>query len=227
MARLKLSALVNQINGSVGGSTFQQGVSGQIMRTKPIPRKSSSVEQSAMRSATAQAQRAWQFSNEFTKNSWTSFSSYANFRQKKDNTRVLTGQQLFLSINIIRILHGLDIIEEPIYNWNAIEAVSLSVFYTETEIGIQLSRALDSDLEFVHFEITGPVSKGILKFTPNAKMLLVPETEVDEIFITSEYVALFSTTPNIDSKVFFRYKHIDKMSGLIYTNSFGVGEHIV
>jgi hypothetical protein len=221
MARLKLSALVNQINGSVNGSTFQQGISGQIMRNKPMPVNPRTKYQSWQRNYLMLTLNKWQYLSDAEKTAWNTFATYFNKTQKNNTTRILSGQAVFTYINNIRLIHGLAFLTAPVYNAGRLVPLTYNFFTETNQIAVDLSRAMISANEFLHISVTPPVSLGLMKAPNKFRTVIITDNETDEIYFTAEYQEVFNVLPGNSSKVFFKVVQIDQESGITYANSFG------
>jgi len=106
MARIKYSALIDEIQGSIGGTTFQRNQYGFSVRRKPnmiIPRRRLQARQKAILPAST---RAWRQLTTSERDSWNTFAA-SNPQGIKNNPAVpMSGYAVFTRLNTFRQLAG-------------------------------------------------------------------------------------------------------------------------
>lgn len=107
MARLKLSGLVSDISGSIGGTTFQRNAFGISMRTKPVRGQHSSASQIRTRQYMAQCLSAWNLLTTEQRATWDQGIVFFQTRAKHNKSSLLNGRSLYLQWNMTRLLSGL------------------------------------------------------------------------------------------------------------------------
>jgi hypothetical protein len=222
MARLKLSALVNAIDGSMSGTTFQQGTSGQIMRNKPRPSNPRSIGQNNLRNITGQVLRKWQYLTNAEKTAWSSFAIYLNKAQKNNSKKILTGQSIFTEINVTRLLFSLAYIITPVYNAGRLLNTVFGLYAGVDSVSIESSRVPDTAIEFIELFCTPPLSYGLQSPPNKYRLVIFPTTELESIEITTQYQAIFQALAVEKSKIFWKARLVDVTSGISSPWQYGV-----
>jgi hypothetical protein len=106
MARIKYSALVSGVAGSVGGATFQNGAYGNVLRSKPRHRLSGSALQMTRRSQMMAIHTAWRNLSDANRSAWNHFLNYSNASIRRDKSVLQTGHSLFIQYNYLRLITG-------------------------------------------------------------------------------------------------------------------------
>lgn len=109
MARIRYSGLVQDISGSIGGTTFQRNAFGSTIRSKPTPVKSLTASQQASRVYMSQCITLWNGLSVANRALWDRAVSYYIVFSKFNKTSLLTGRALFIKYNLIRLRAGLSV----------------------------------------------------------------------------------------------------------------------
>jgi hypothetical protein len=115
MARIKYGSLVSQISGSIGTATFQKSLFGNTLRSKPIPRHSSSPSQLVCRAYMMQVHYAWRALYPVQRDAWNKFISYSGATINRDRAILLSGHSLFIKYNYLRLFCHLTIMTDPVF----------------------------------------------------------------------------------------------------------------
>lgn len=99
MALVVLSSLVNDIRGSVNGSTFGQSVGGLVLRNKITKRGSSSPAQKNTQLLTAQVANAWNQLSTTNKNNWQAWANFNPIKNRRLQNRIVNGKSAHFRTN--------------------------------------------------------------------------------------------------------------------------------
>jgi hypothetical protein len=131
MARVQFSAALNSIRGSVGGSTFQKNKAGYTFKNKQTSLRSASVSQYTARNFVAELLYLWQSLTDVQRNAWSIYVNYFPTYCKNSKNVLLTGYQLFIKYNLIRLHAGfnplINISYETPYNYTPFVGFSADV----------------------------------------------------------------------------------------------------
>jgi hypothetical protein len=106
MARVTLSGIITDINGSVGGWTFQNSAAGKIVRSKPIQKKMPTSRQVDLQFIPSLARFLWAQLSGSEQADWVSFAGATPFTDIYGNIKTLTGYQFFISSIFRRLFAG-------------------------------------------------------------------------------------------------------------------------
>ena len=104
MARAKLSPIVTEISGSIGGVTIQRNKFGVTLRQKPLPANPASVGQYNVRKNIVIIQKAWQALTDAQRLQWNRFSDFSGVGIKRDRSVKMSGHSLYLKYQMLRLL---------------------------------------------------------------------------------------------------------------------------
>ena len=99
MAKIKTSALVADIKGTVGGNVFASNKGGNYVRRYKKPTNANTAAQQNVRSLFGANSGEWRQLTENQRNSWTTGAPNFPYVDSLGETRIYSGQQLFNSLN--------------------------------------------------------------------------------------------------------------------------------
>lgn len=198
MARVKFSAVISEVRGSVGSGTFQNFKGGTILRNKPIPKQTWTLDNYYSRLFTQLAQQAWAGLTADEQANWNSFLDFAPAYQKNNKYVQLSGFNLFLKYNILRQHCGFAILTT--FDYESLASLNLvpSIYLDTGVLYVNFNQVFSSDTSFILFKLS-PVLK-----TPNAskrsRLRKIPlgsftPPGVDTFNITSYYFDRYGVVP--------------------------------
>jgi hypothetical protein len=99
MAKIKTSALVADIKGTVGGNVFAANKGGNYVRRYKKPTNANTPKQQAVREAFGSMTGLWRGLTEIQRNSWNEGAVNFPYQDALGETRIYSGQQLFNKLN--------------------------------------------------------------------------------------------------------------------------------
>lgn len=102
MALIRTSALISDITGRIGGTTFQQTQGGLTMRTQRTQKNSNTTRQQFQKTGIATILTAWINLTQAQREQWNQYAIYRSIRQKKNANKSISGQQIFIRENSLR-----------------------------------------------------------------------------------------------------------------------------
>ena len=195
MAIVQYAAPISAIRGSIGGWTFQTNRAGNIVRLRPKGLKSPSNKQSV--SIATQIQLISDF-NELTpgqKEDWNEFALVNTHQDRFGTTRILTGQNWFISVNRNRLLLNLGILNAPplalLPNGNA--NFSLVIDNTKIEI-IKTAPTDPADTAFKIFT-TPPLGRSTNSLQSSLRLTkIIPSGPFTNFDLTGDWIIAHSCT---------------------------------
>lgn len=162
MARVKFSALLSEINGSVGGSTFQRSAYGYSLRNKPISANRPTVLNQRIRQAFFQAARTWSLMSDVEKIYWRNAVEYYLPRSRNNKNSYLSPYSYFMKIAPLCFFQGVPLssftsllpaIPEYVFKQVATDVDDLRIDYTDSQLNIyplviEVSRPFVSQVKF-------------------------------------------------------------------------------
>ncbi len=115
MAIIKTSGLINDIKGSINGTTFQRSAAGLTMRSKPVSVGRGSNAQLNIRNLNAQLNYYWSNLTDSQRAVWASFANFTNGIGKTNNAvnSANTGKTQFFAVNFWLLQYGKPYIVTP------------------------------------------------------------------------------------------------------------------
>lgn len=202
MAKVTLSPFLTLITGSVGNATFQKGIGGLSLRTKPIPRRSVSSSQYNSRLYLRQCQQAWLSLSTSQRSLWANFAMLKNQPLKKNRNVSLSVYNLFLKYNLLRLHAG----------WPLLLDITMD-YVIDLLVDVVLTRTVSNLIIHMETDPLAPTSFFLLKLTSISRLsnfrydksirvisLTPPFYDIQDI--TDTYLSIFGILPEIGDVVY-------------------------
>jgi len=112
MALIKLGAMVSELSGSIGGSTFARNRTGAYVRNRSIPVQPNTTRQQQVKSIMQQVVHHWQeLLSDSERDQWKTYAAQISWNNVFGDEAKLTGYNHFVRTNTARLLCGLEIVE--------------------------------------------------------------------------------------------------------------------
>lgn len=216
MALVLYSGLIEKLRGSLGGSVFQDGPGGPIIRKKCPRVKTNTIRQQKPRRIAVQVQQAWAQLSEDQRRTWEGWGRYMMVHQRKNPGLFLNGHQNFLRVNQYRLQYDLAILTDPTFNKCDLTPVTAELRQAGPNLFIDYSRPTVAAEEFGILFVTIPLPvtwnnpRGFLKIIP----YVTGNGATD--MITSDYFGVFKKATTSGDTVFFKFANMDKASGRLF-----------
>jgi len=213
MARVLLSGLVSDIRGKLNGSVFKQSNAGLVIQNKPASSQKAKHDaliigagvSNALRSATtatAVVRNAWKGMDLDGRNVWNALALAQPTPHKNNNALFLTGLQVFLKANVVRVMLGSNIITTPAIGLQLPAQVEVTSIDVSVAMRIGFSRNIAVDETFI-IKVSAPIRDTVN--TPSSRtrlMRVVVPVGTNNVDIQTEYVQQFGFTPAVGETVF-------------------------
>lgn len=197
MARVKLSPLLTEISGSIGGITIQRNKFGLSIRQKPIPLDKFTPAQAVIRAHIATIQAAWQDLTAAERLQWNRFLDYSGQTIRRNNSVKLSGHALYIKYQLFRLLAGFPLLTTITY----VTMPEVQPFVAVTNIGTHLNvtfqSALDVSEYFFVILLSNP-RQASRAFSPSGLRVCstsYPPIDYTTYDIKSSYLAAFGALP--------------------------------
>lgn len=182
MARVQNSGLLGNITGSLAGTTFQNGISGQIVRKKPVPKKAFNNAQQNIRLIQTQLNYYWAQLTESERAMWNG----------KIGSTFKTGKAAFLNANFYRLFYGQSIIDTPSYNPAPPPLAPDTLVWDNPDLLLGNDASYSIVDYMVILKMSYPVGQTVTKSRNNLRL----------INLTPAGTILFTTSPYYEDTVF-------------------------
>lgn len=223
MARIKYGALVSDISGSIGSSTFQKSLYGNTLRNKPRPRLSSSSSQQYCRNTMQIVHQAWQALTDAQRRQWNQYVTYSNSTIRRDRAVLHTGHSLFLRYNFIRYINLRSILSVPGYApLPEVEGFFGVHFYTGDGLYVESQGNSDSSLFWVNIKLSNARPASMAYSPRGLRWMYYTYWDSDVFKVQDSYLAAFGAIPPVNSKIHYYGQYFMKSSPIISGHFTGI-----
>lgn len=224
MARAKNGALFSQIDGSIGGIVCQQGISGQIIRSKTSKIVIHNQYTLFVRTITNRIQQSWKALTDVQRTQWNLYAPFIGWKQAHNPNRLLTGFQCYAKINFYFGLAGYSFLSAPVFDstqppdYNNLFGMSGPNLTFFPQINLQSKGC------FCCCFATQPLSNSVTNAENRLKFFTSVYYNDDTFTVDPEYVSRFGISPAPQQRILFKTVMVHKAFGTIapakftYTN---------
>lgn len=102
------SEIVTQVSGSIGGTTYSHNTAGLYRRARSIPVNPNSAAQQSVRANLTTLAQAWNaVLTQPMRDAWDNYATLSPITGKLGDELVLSGQQMYIRCNTVRLLAGI------------------------------------------------------------------------------------------------------------------------
>jgi len=216
MAKVKLSGLLGDIRGKVGGSVFVKSAGGLILRNRSTPVNRATVAQSISRNILFTLQGNWQRLTQSQRDCWALWTKLNPIAQTRDQDLVINAQQTFIKLNSYRLQFALTDIKDPIFATALIPPISTTLGLSAGKLIVTINRTINETAEFIILFLSFPVT--ITRNTAGTifKAIIFNQSPGAASYdITDEYESVFGIVPVAGQNIFIKSTNADKISGKV------------
>jgi len=217
MARIQLSGLLSDIAGKVGGSIFQKGQSGHIIRNLTCPCKIRTPAQENIRGISVRLHKAWIDLPSTFRKYWTKYAWYRKVLQKGSLYKILNGHQLFLRLNHYRLLYGYSILKKPTWYGQLDPLFELEIFLEGSQLMILSNIYFKSSYFFYIIFLTYPKKNSINNPGSTYRIMIGDFNKPYKNDITDAYYNVYNYNLQPGDTIFFKYTVAHKLTGMFRT----------
>lgn len=215
MARIKYSALVDSIRGSIAGTTFQSNSYGYTVKAKPNVSRPSSVYQVQQQILFGLAVRSWRALSGTNRANWNTWASTYPQYSKFNPAAELSGFAIFVKVHVYRFMAGLSVQSNPVVSEYAPDTFSLGIAETGTTLDVYFYSTTEDENWYVLFSVSRyfPPSTN---FIGSKCRFFGSATNTDRVIdIKTAYIEKFGSIPAGGDKIALSYVMIGKDNGQV------------
>lgn len=209
MARIKTSGLIDNITGSVGGTTFQQSRAGLIMKNKPKGFHANTVRRNKQTNIMNSLQHSWMGLTDSNRSYWNQFALYKKIPQTNNPHLFINGHEVYLKYNFYRLLTGRTVQNSCLWGFSTIDPLDITLWIPGPGLTITGSRNFNPPVEFMILYISYPCPPSIENPGSRLKFINFTYGAGASKVITNDYIAVHGRVPVIGETVFMKFRMID------------------
>lgn len=195
MAKVKYGGGVQDVRGSIAGQVHSRNTYGNYIRQKVSPVQPRSARQLEIRNLFAELSR--RYSNTLTdeqQEAWRQAAASTPVRDVFGDSISLTGINLYARLNSLRLLQGLEPLDDPPPVEEVPSLDHLTLLWKDEDEALEVSFAptpIPSNLSLFVWA-TEPLNPGVAFVSPKLRLLAVlPPGTTAPVDITTQYVARY------------------------------------
>lgn len=214
--RFQLGPLVANVSGSIGGTTFQRGISGPSARVKPRPTRRRTPYTSQARQQIAFLSREWRALSSANRTAWQTQADAITWYNKFGVVIPGKGYWLYIRCNQYREIMGAAPLATPTTPF-ALDPIADAgcAFLSVSKIEIEWATPdpIQADTAWLVY-MTPPVSLGLTGAAKSLRLVKrLPAGFTPNYDITAAYFERFPTAGVPGQQCFFRIVPVDRLGG--------------
>ena len=220
MAKVTYGSIITEINGSIGGITFQTNRAGTIARLRPSTFRSRTGKQNTEIANFTSLIAGFSELSLADKNDWDAFANAHTKETKFGETRTLTGQNWYTSINAHREQLSLVRLSVPPMFQMPIGNNNFSLVVDATKIEVTKNPPTSPNDTSLIFWATAPITRTTTSLRSELRLIVVIQTQPFSVIdLTSFWEAAFGCgwppSPSIsDFSIFVAMQLVRESSGI-------------
>lgn len=217
MAVIKPGPLVADVRGKVGGSVFQGGQGGLVLRNNTTPINPASNLQLSQRALYFRLQVDWSNLTDAQRQQWEQWALFQNNTQGRFSTLFQSGQVAFVQANYYRLVSGLAELATPVFTPLQVQ---LSLSGITSDIGVPnlivVCTSADSAADVRPIIRVSSVTKPTRRSNKESLLLVTPLSYASfDYDITASYTEKFGTLPPVGGVVFIQFMYQSTENGAL------------
>lgn len=215
MARITYSALVENIRGSIAGTTFQSNKYGYTAKKKPNMVKPRSETQQRQQRYMSLAVSAWKALTGAQRTDWETWASTYPQYAKFNPTAELSGYAVFVRVHILRFMAGLAVDTNPTYTSYATDTLTYVLSRHPSYFQVELSSVSEDQNWRINFSLSRPFQATQTNIGSKCRYIDTYSNLSDDFTISTAYQALYGILPDVGNFVALRAKVFAKDNGQV------------
>lgn len=210
MAKIKLSAIIPHVSGSIGGSVIQRSKAGYILKNKSFNNPLKSLRSQKRNSIFAFLSYKWDKLSKEQRRSWSIFAKFHNLKMKSNSNIYLSGKEAFIKCNYLPLTYNYNILESPAFLRHNYNKLTVDLYLNHSDLSIETSRPLNSLKEFIVLYCSKRVKGTVNNVGNRYKLIIFDSGSGGIVSIEDSYIEVFGIVPKNDDYVFFKWQLINK-----------------
>lgn len=217
MARIKYSALVDSIRGTIQGTTFQSNAYGYTIKGKPNMLNPNTANQNRRKSTFSAAVQAWKNISGANRAAWDAYANAYPIPARKNPSAYLSGFNAFCRWHGLRFVDNSVVLANPSGAQGTVALNSTEVIINAGAVRILLDVTTTNGpwRAFVSLtrslQVTQTFIKGWTRFIQGLSPAEWPDWSID-----ANYVAQFGTRPAVGDQVGCVIAFLNTTNGQIF-----------
>ncbi len=217
MAIIKTSGLINDIKGSINGTTFQRSAAGLTMRSKPSSVGRGSNAQLNVRNLNAQLNYYWSNLTDSEREVWASFANFTNGIGKTNNAvnSANTGKTQFFAVNFWLLQYGKPVLVTPTFVTPEASVTPCPPFYTRSDSLQNYVGTIDTSKHILVTRVSLPQSLATNTANTGFRTLVYPQSNGSVQSWFGAYEEVFGIQPILNYKYWIQLQVVNFITGAI------------
>lgn len=215
MARIKYTALIEDIRGSIGGTTFQANAYGYTIKRKPNMIRPNTQYQQIQQIYLSQAVKAWNELTDAQRIDWNTWASTYPQYAKHNLSSELSGFAVFTKLHVLRFMSGFNVLANPTYTSYALDTLSYTLVLSGGVLTLNVFSTTESEFWYLNVSASRPFQPS-KNFVGTAPRYFFSANNVTNPFgITAAYLSRFGSLPAVGDRIAISIRAFGESNGQV------------
>ncbi len=205
MARIKYSGLIDNIRGSIGGTTFQNNKYGYTIKRKPNMTKPHSCRQNINKSLFNRAVKAWREATQTTRDNWDTWASTNPQYAKHNPTAQLSGFACFVKWTFYSFQRSGQVTVDPEIDIPPIATVAYSLENDSGTFSVISDWDIETEAWYSALFLSRPLLPSQSFIGTKPKYIATDSSADQKNDITAAYTSIYGSIPTVGSLIGITY----------------------
>jgi len=206
MARIIYGSLATEINGSVGGQTFQRNAYGFTIKNKPNMARLQSLKQNEQHRRFDYVVKGWQQITSAQRASWSAWALSHPIPARHNSMAILSGYSYFLKYNLLHTMFVSTFLAEPNPGVLALPAINPYLVMFGGNLSVNPQPAVDVAPIFFNLYLSPPMSQSRSFSNSFTRAMIVLPLVSGNVNISSYYQSVFGSLPASGNSIFAEFQ---------------------
>ena len=216
MARIKFNPIISDISGSVGNATFQRSLGGTILKTKSFVKPKNTIFQVFQQNNMILVQQAWTDLTADEQALWNNFAIYKPVKTFYNKSKTLSGFNLFLKYNLIRLTCGLAILDAPVFSIFTDGLVDPIIDINGVNLYLNWQESFNPSVRWFLFKISDIVNSSVLNIGSKVRVFKIPPSTESSYNIAALFLQFYGKFPVDGDIVYIKYIIFDTTTPIMF-----------
>lgn len=222
MARIKYTALVESIRGSIGGTTFQRNAFGFTVKSKPNMVNPNSAFQALRKQGFQKALQSWRGLTDTQRANWNTYATTFPTASQHNPAAYLNGFNTFVRWHTASFQWSSNVLTSPSGAQGIVSYVETEIINSSGVIELVISSTVTNGPWYVLIYLTRPLAP-TQRFQKGWTKLLQQTNYANpiDLIITSIYQSIFGLVPAVGDLIGVDITYVNTTNGqVIYIPTF-------
>jgi hypothetical protein len=216
MARIIYSALVDSIQGSIQGTTFQRNAYGHTVKGKPNMVNPNTTRQNKRKRSFSGSSQAWRSLSDSDRAAWDAYANAFPIPSRKNPSAYLSGLAAFVRWHGVRWQNNSVVLADPAGDQGTAVLDQVELILSGGDLFVSAPNDITEGPWLVFIYLSRPLQATQAFVKSWQRYIIAFDSEsASDVLITSEYTAIFGSLPGVGALIGVQVVFLNTTNGQV------------